>query len=421
VSLTRSERRITWLMTSVQFVSVLAFMIMMPLGPDFVLDLGIPASAVGMVTAGYTVSAALSGLVAALFIDRFDRRPALAVTMAGLILGSVASALAWNLESLLAARIFAGIFGGPAGALAIAIVADNVPPERRGQAMGQVMGALSISAVLGIPLGLELSHLAGWRATFLAVAALGMVIVATALFLLPPQRGHLAGPGMALAGGNAALRLVRIAGRPLALLAFALAMVAILPGFLVITNLAVFVQFNLGFPRDQLGLLYMIGGTLSFFGMRLTGQLVDRFGSTPVTFATTGVLAVLLYVLYFDWFWLGLPVLLLVPCFMLFNTARMVAQNTAVSKVPDPTERAGFMALVGSVTQLSGGLGAVIGAAMLDTAPDGKLVHMPTLAATAIAISLLGPPLMYALERRLPGSATPSHRVRAVADKTANP
>lgn len=400
-------------MGSVQFVSVLSFMIVMPLGPDFTLALGIPPSHVGWVTASYTLSAALSGIVSALFIDRYDRRPALGIAMTGLVLCNVAAGLAVDLASLMAARAVAGLFGGPAGALAIAVVADNVPPERRGRAMGTVMGALSVSSVVGLPLSLELARLAGWRSTFFTVAALGLVIVAAALFLLPPQRRHLA--DMAADDGPGLLRLVRIAGRPNALLALALAAVAIVPGFLVVTNLAVYVQFNLGFPREQLGLLYMIGGAVSFFGMRWTGQAVDRFGSTGVTTVTTLALVTLIYLLYLDWTWLSLPVMALVPTWILFNTARMVAQNTAISKVPAAAERAGFMALVQSVTQVSAAAGAVLGAAILDTAPDGRLEHMPTVAGLAIAIGLAGPPLMWRLERRLPRTAPESHRVKAAA------
>lgn len=421
--LTTEERRVTWLMACVQFVSVLSFMIVMPLGPDFTLALGIDPSLVGWITASYTLTAAASGLTAALFLDRFDRRPALAVAMGGLVLCNVAAGLADSLEGLIAARGLAGLFGGPAAALAIAIVADNVPLARRGRAMGQVMGALSVSAVVGVPLGLELANIAGWRAAFFAVALLGGVIIAAALWRLAPQRSHLA-EALADGGfnpGHALIRMVRIATRATSLLALALSAAAILPGFLVITNMAVFAQFNLGFPREQLGLLYMIGGTVSFVGMQVTGRLVDRFGSSLITLVTTLALAALLWLLYYDWAYFALPVMLLVPLFMLFNTARMVAQNTAVSKVPAPAERAGFMALVQATTQVFAGMGSMIGAAMLETASDGRLENMPAVAALAIGIGLAGPPLMYALERRLPKDAPASHRVKAATAKTSHP
>lgn len=416
-SLPVQERRVAWLMTAVQFVSVLSFMVIMPLGPDYALDLKIDTARVGWVLAAYTLSSAVIGLLAALVLDRFDRRPALGICMVGLVLCNVAAALSVDLWTLLAARALAGLFGGPAGALSVAIVADNVPPERRGKAMGMVMGSLSISAVLGVPAALELSHLFGWRMPFLVVAGLGLVIIIVAVRLLGPQTRHMTTPVLPLRAAPG--HLLRVARGTLPLLAFALSFIAIVPSFMLITNMAVFVQFNLGFPREQLGMLYMVGGVLSFFGMRATGALVDRYGSAPVTTGTALGLATLIWLLYYDWHWAGLPVVALVPGFMIFNSARMVAQSTAVSKVPAPADRAGFMALVQSVTQVAGGLAALTASTMLHTGPAGDLRNMDGVALVALVVTLLAPPLIWALERRLPRDADVSHRVDAVMKGTS--
>ncbi|MFV3130015.1 MFS transporter [Niveispirillum sp. KHB5.9] len=416
-ALSVQERRVAWLMTSVQFVSVLSFMVIMPLGPDYALDLGIDTARVGWVLASYTLSSAIVGLLAAMVLDRFDRRPALGICMIGLVLCNVAAAFAFDLWSLLAARALAGLFGGPAGALSVAIVADNVPPERRGKAMGMVMGSLSISAVLGVPLALELSHLFGWRVPFLTVAGLGLIIIMVAVRLLGPQRTHMTEAPVALR--DAPGHLLRVARGALPALAFALSFIAIVPSFMLITNMAVFVQFNLGFPREQLGMLYMVGGALSFFGMRVTGALVDRYGSTLVTTGTALGLATLIWLLYYDWHWVAVPIVVLVPGFMVFNSARMVAQSAAVSKVPAPADRAGFMALVQSVTQVAGGVAALTGSAMLSTGPAGELLHISDVALVALGVTLLAPPLIWALERRLPRDADMSHRVRAVMKGTS--
>lgn len=419
MKLTSTEWRLSALMTTVQLVGVLSFMIVMPLGPDFTRDLGIPPAQVGWIMAGYTIASAFGGISSALFIDRFDRRPALAVALTGLILGNIAAAMAWNLESLIAARIFSGLFGGPAAALSVSVVADNVPIERRGQAMGMVTSAISIGAVFGIPLGLEIAHLTSWRVTFLAVAGLGVALMIFSMTMLPSQRLHLA--DMPADRGNPLMRLMRIAARRSTLLALALAAVAIIPGFMVMTNLPVFLQFNLDFPREDLGLLYMVGGVVSFFGMRWTGQLVDRFGSTPVTLATTAGMAATIWLIFVGRDWVALPALLLVPCSMMFNTARIVAQSTAVSKVPDPGERAGFMALVQACTQVFSSIGAMGAATVLDSAPDGSLLHVQTVAILAILVSVPAPYLMWRLERMVPRHAASSHRVKAVAARANTP
>src|SRR5512145_2693268 len=171
-------------------------MMVMPLGPDFAAGLGIPMSQLGLVGGAYTAAAAVAGLIGASFLDRFDRRTALGGAMLGLVVGTVAGGFARGLGTMILARCVAGAFGGPATALSIAIVADAVPPERRGKALGKVMGSFTVASVLGVPAGLELARLGGWRAPFFAVAALGLVISGAAIALMPPLRAHLDRPSV---------------------------------------------------------------------------------------------------------------------------------------------------------------------------------------------------------------------------------
>src|SRR5688500_6667798 len=129
----------------------------MPLGPDFAEALGIKNSRLGLVGGSYTAAAALSGIAGSFFLDRFDRRKALAVALAGLILGTALGGFSIGFRTMIAARVIAGLFGGPATSISLAILADVVPPERRGRAMGFVMGAFSIASILGVPAGLEMA------------------------------------------------------------------------------------------------------------------------------------------------------------------------------------------------------------------------------------------------------------------------
>src|SRR6476469_6225403 len=112
-----SERTIVFLVGAIQFVNILDFMMVMPLGPDFAVGLGIPAAHLGYIGGSYTAAAAVSGLVGSLFLDRFDRRQALGVAMLGLVIGTLSGGFATSFETLIAARVLAGLFGGPATAL----------------------------------------------------------------------------------------------------------------------------------------------------------------------------------------------------------------------------------------------------------------------------------------------------------------
>src|SRR5690349_19337256 len=79
-----SESRLLLLLGAVQFINVVDFVMVLPLGPDFARALGIPAHQLGLVAGSYTAAAAIVGLLAASFLDRFDRRRALLVAMLGL-------------------------------------------------------------------------------------------------------------------------------------------------------------------------------------------------------------------------------------------------------------------------------------------------------------------------------------------------
>ncbi len=128
--------------------------------------------------------------------------------------------------------------------------------------------------------------------------------------------------------------------------------VAMAGTFSIISNLSSFVQFNLGYPRDRLGLLYMAGGTVSFFSMRLAGWCVDRFGSFRVVAAGTLVTVLVVGFAFLPAAPL-LPVLAIFVGFMLANSTRLVALNSLTTKVPPPADRARFMSLQSAVQHLS--------------------------------------------------------------------
>src|SRR3989454_2609499 len=187
-----SERTVIFLIGAVQFVTILVFMLVRPLGPFLAGPPGIPASRIGFIGGSYTAAAAISGIVCSFFLDRFDRRKALGVAVAGLVMATALGGFSTGFGSIVLARLLAGAFGGPATSLSLSIVADVIPSERRGKALGAVMGAFSVAAVLGVPAGLELARWGGWRLPFFSVAGLGLVLVPIAIALLPPLTGHLA-------------------------------------------------------------------------------------------------------------------------------------------------------------------------------------------------------------------------------------
>ncbi|MCC6897327.1 MAG: MFS transporter [Polyangiaceae bacterium] len=394
-----SERRLLVALALVQFVNVLDFMMVMPLGPDFVQALGIPSSRLGLVAGSYTASAAVSGLVGMLFLDRFDRRKALVVSLAGLALGTLAGGLATGLGSLMFARVLAGAFGGPATALGLAIIADVIPPARRGQALGAVMGAFSVASVFGVPAGLELARLGGWRVPFFAVGALCGAVAAGTALSLPSLTLHLRAAEKLPPAG--ALDVIR---RPVVLIAMAASWVTMLSVFMIVPNITSYLQFNLGYPRARLGMLYLVGGVLSFFTMRVAGRVADRFGtSAVVTFGT--LLFIVATVTGFVFQHALLPIIVVFALFMISGSFRMVPMNALATRVPRATERARYMSIQSTVQHVGAAMGAAGSTYLLVEQPGGRLSGMRNVALGSVALALLLPLLIGAVERRVRAAA----------------
>lgn len=401
-----SERATVGLVGALQFVYVVDFAMVLPLGPDLTGPLGVAPSALGWLAAAYTGAAALTCTLTAGILDRFDRRTALGVSTAGLVGATLSCAAAESFSALLACRMIAGAFGGVAASLGQSVLADRVPPERRGRAMGAVMGANALGAVVGVPTGLWTAGLLGWRAPFLLVGAAGAVLLAGALLALPAMRDHV---GLPRDGAGALLR------RPVVWRAWLLVFLLVGATFLLTPNLSAFVQHNLGFPRERLPGVYAAGGALSLLAMRIVGRLVDRHGAFRV-----GTVALLGFLLVTHAYLVrpepALPVTVGFVALLVSLSSRNVAIRALTTQVPGPGERGRYLSLQNAVHQAAAAAGAGMSAALLDTAADGVVIGMPRLGWIAIAATAAATPLLWQVERAVRrGSTAPAVVARAAA------
>lgn len=386
-----SERKLVLLLASGYFINMLDAVMVLPLGPDFARALGIPVSKLGMVGGSYIAAEVAAGIAGVFFLDRFDRRRALAVALTGLVVGTAACGLATGFISLVAARIVAGGFGGILETLAFTIVSDAVAPERRGRAMGVLQSISAVASVFGVPAGLELARLAGWRAPFFSLAALGGVVTAMIMSMLPPQRAH-------LSAQPAPLR--EMLSQPVVRLALTSVAIGTIAHYTLVPNLSTYIQFNRGYPRDQLGLIYMISGAFVLGTSRLAGWLADRYGAPPVTmFGTTLYAAVLIFGFIYPMD--AIPVLVVFVGFMISSNFRFIPMLALSSRIPAPHERARFMSTYSLVQSTASAIGAMLGAQLLTEHPDGSLAGIDHVAWLAIAMTFVYAALGYVIERRV--------------------
>lgn len=388
----KSSKIIIFTLFLVQFLDVLDFMVVMPLGPDFALSLNIPEADLGWFAASYALSAAFTGILSSRFIDRFERKLVFIITLAGLILSNIFSANAWNFESLLASRFLAGAFGGPATSLCFAIVADIFDKKSRGAVMGKVMGGFSLAAVFGVPIGLKMSELFGWAASFYTVSIIGIFTLILIIIYLPKLDAHID------ENKNNITTYLSLLNKRTNLMAFIATFIASTAAFMIIPYITAFAQLNLDFPRNKIDYIFFIGGALSFFAMRLAGKYIDKTSSSSMAMFSN-IFIIFSLVFSFIIFTPYLPLLLVSPMFMVGMAIRNVSAYTLYSKIPKANERAGFMSMISCVQHLASSAGSIIASMILVNQVGSKLINMEIVAIISIILFLSTPIIFKYIEK----------------------
>ena len=369
-----TPRREAWLLftlAGIQFTHILDFMIMMPLGPQFTALFGISNAQFGLLVSAYTLSAGVSGLMAATYIDRFSRKQLLLTLYPLFGLATLACGLAPDYASLMVARVAAGLFGGVLSALAQTVVADVVPFERRGRAMSVVMTSFSVATVAGVPLGLFLATQFNWHAPFFAIALLVGLLSLGAWQTMPRLDAHLHHPdrtsvwrgiGQVLSDSNH-------------LKAFGVSGLMMFAAFTVIPYITIYLQSNAGMLTEEVPWIYLCGGTATLLSARYFGRLTDRLGKVLVFQRLALAMVVPLMATTLSQ---GLPLwglLLVSTVFFTVMSGRMIPGMAMISSAAQPRLRGTFMTLNAAVHSASMGLGALVGGMIIGRDDQGQITH----------------------------------------------
>jgi len=392
------ERWLLLTIAGIQFTHILDFMIVMPLGPQFTRLFGISDAQFGLLVSAYTISAGVSGLVSATYVDRYDRKRLLLVLYGLFALATLACGLATSFGWLMVARIAAGVFGGVLSALAQTIVADVVPFERRGRAMGIVMSSFAVATVAGVPLGLLLANAWGWQATFVAIAALSALFCIGAALTLPPLRHHLREGPPAIWRGIGQVLVDRNHWR-----AFALSALLMFTGFTVIPFITIYMQANVGLTDADIPVIYLVGGAATLVTARWFGRMTDRLGKVP-TFnrlalaAAVPLMGITLLPPLPLW-----AVLFVSTAFFALFSGRMIPGMAILTSAAQPALRGTFMALNASVQSAAMGMASLLGGLIIARDAAGRVEHYGLAGLVGVVACLCS--IALARRLRLHGSA----------------
>ena len=164
--------------------------VIMGLLPIVASDLDVSIPAAGMLVTGYALGVVVGAPILTIATSHIPRKPLLIGLMGLFILGNLMAAIAPNYAVLMIARIVASFTHGAFFGVGSVVAAGLVPPEKRARAIAMMFTGLALANILGVPAGTAIGQAFGWRATFWAVTALGVVSAVALAILVKPVRGH---------------------------------------------------------------------------------------------------------------------------------------------------------------------------------------------------------------------------------------
>jgi MFS transporter, DHA1 family, multidrug resistance protein len=183
----RHQAVVTVLLAQVAF-SLVAMAICMPSMQDWAAIMGVEQSTVQLTFSGYVFSFAALQLVYGPVSDRHGRKSVLQVGLLLALAGSIGAALAPDMGTLIAARLLQGAGAAAALVLARATVQDLFQGSERTRVMAFVGMAMGFSPPAAMVVGGQLHVWLGWRANFVLVALLALLLLFAARRWLPDVR-----------------------------------------------------------------------------------------------------------------------------------------------------------------------------------------------------------------------------------------
>lgn len=396
------QKFVVGILAFLQFTIILDFMILSPLGATLIPALKITPSQFGLVVSAYAFSAGASGLLAAGFADRFDRKKLLLFFYCGFIVGTFFCALAPNFYFLLIARMVTGLFGGVIGSVVFAITTDLFPLEMRGRVMGVVQTALAASQVMGIPLGLYFSNLWGWHAPFLMIVIVGILVGFVIFLKLKPINEHL----KVRPDKSPLHHLTHTLSQPRYLQGFAATALLSTGGFMLMPFSSAYIVHNVGIPFAKLPLIYMVTGICSIILGPLIGKASDSVGKMPIFFAGSILTAIAIYI-YTRMGISSIEFVMFVNVVLFAGiTSRMISAMALTTAIPSNSDRGSYMSVSASLQQIAGGLASAFAGMIVSEGADGSILHFDLLGWVVMGSLALTLVMMYFINQYVKSKGT---------------
>jgi DHA1 family inner membrane transport protein len=367
--------------------------------PDVAAGLEVSIPTAGILVSGYALGIAIGGPLMTIATARVSRKTLLLAVLVVFTLGQLACALAPGFASMLVVRCIVAVAHGVFFGIAMVVATGIVGPGQRGMAVAVVLAGLTVSNVVGVPLGSAVGQLFGWRATFWAMLALGLVSLAAMVFLLPRTGGAAARPaGLA--------REVRVLGRQQVWTSLILMLMLMICQFVPFTYISPLLQEVTGLDAMHVPWVLLINGIGCTLGVFIGGRLAD-WKLMPSLIAITVVQVAIVAMMYAVAPY-PLPMIVAVAAWGCVNFAiGTPIQTRILSWTADAPNLASSLIPAGFNVGIA--FAAFFGAAMLNAGLGYR--ELPLFGVASMLVALVVATLSWTAERR--SGATPPSSARA--------
>ena len=250
--------------------------------PDIAADLHVSIPTAGLLISGYALAVVIGGPLMTAGVAHRPRKPVLVALLAFFVAGNALSALATAYPAMLAGRIVAALCHGAFIGFATVVAGDLVPPARRSSAIAAMLSGITVANVAGVPLGTLLGQHLGWRATFWAMALLGLVAAAATAAFVP-----------AMAATGAARTQLAAFRNPTVWLALGMTALAFGAVYAPFTYVAPLMTDVAGFSEHALPWLLVLFGVGLVLGNLIGARGADKRLMGTIVAASIGMVVVL--------------------------------------------------------------------------------------------------------------------------------
>ncbi len=319
-------------------------------------DLHVSVSQTGQLISVYSLVYALAAPLLLSITARIERKRLYIWSLSVFLAGCLISSLSPNYAVLLLSRIVLAASGSLMTVLSVTIAAKLVTKPFRGRAIGLISMGISGSLVLGVPIGIVVSQLLGWKAIFYLVSALAAITLIGVYTLLPRVASEQV---LSIREQLRSLKHAKI-------ISAHMVTILMLAGHLTLyAYLAPFLQTALHLHSTGISLVYFVFGIAAVMGGGIGGWVTDKWPSPKFILVITGVFACALFLLPFAAFSSAVFMVLLALWSLLSWAVTPAQQQYLIRTAPKTSDIQ--LGLNSSTSHIGIALGSSIGGLVIET------------------------------------------------------